>query len=119
MRNLRLAAAAWAVVGGLVTTPASAGPAGNTAAVFVPFTYAPDPVHLPHGEGLTFANLDPLSGEGHSLTQAVPKGTEQFQSPILPPGSTAPVKGVEGLAPGTYPFTCRIHPFMTGTLVVE
>jgi plastocyanin len=31
----------------------------------------------------------------------------------------ATIGGVEGLDSGTYPFSCRIHPFMHGTLIVR
>jgi plastocyanin len=99
--------------------PATAGPAGNTQVVVVPWTYATSPMHVPQGEALTFLNLDPMSGEGHSITHAVQPGAERFQSPITPPGTSSPVAGVEKLERGTYQYTCRIHAFMAGTLVID
>lgn len=117
MRRVMLAAAVG--MAALLPFPASAGPAGNMEVVAAPWTYSMSPVHVPQGETLTFTNLDPLSGEGHSLTHAVRPGSERFLSPIIPPGTNAPVAGVEKLERGTYQFTCRIHPFMAGTLVVD
>ena len=29
------------------------------------------------------------------------------------------VDGVDKLAPGTYYFTCQVHPFMRGTLIAD
>ena len=115
----RIVLAAVAAMAGSLSIPASAGPAGNMVVVAAPWTYSTSPVHVPQGESLTFANLDPISGEGHSLTHAVPAGSERFKSPITPPGESAPVAGVEKLEKGTYQFTCRIHPFMAGTLVID
>jgi plastocyanin len=117
MRRVMLAAAAG--VAALLPFPASAGPAGNMEVVVVPWTYSGSPVHVPHGETLTFTNLDPLSAEGHSLTHAVRPGSESFQSPIVPAGTSAPVARVEKLERGTYEFTCRVHPFMAGTLIID
>ena len=118
MRRVMLAAIA-ALASSLPVVSAGAGPAGNMQVVVAPWTYSASPMHVPQGESLTFTNLDPLSGEGHSFTHAVEPGAERFQSPITPPGTTSPVAGVEKLERGTYPYTCRIHPFMSGTLVID
>jgi plastocyanin len=83
------------------------------------FRYAPNPVHVAPGDTLAFLNLDPLAGEGHSVTHAVPPGEQLFDTPITPPGGAAEVGGVSDLRPGSYMITCRVHAFMTGTLVVE
>lgn len=84
-----------------------------------PFTYSPHPIEVSEGQGLTFANLDGFSGAGHTIAHNVPRGTELFQSPIVPPGTTATVAGVADLAAGTYGFTCRVHTTMSGTLIVR
>jgi len=46
-------------------------------------------------------------------------GSELFKTPIIPTGSQAPVAGVEDLPAGEYRFTCRVHAFMNGVLVVR
>lgn len=98
--------------------PATGRAADSVVAVVAPFRYSPEPIQITRGATLTFANLDPISGEGHSLTHAVASGAEQFKTPIIPPGTTAPVAGVETLQPGQYRFTCRVHGFMRGVLEV-
>lgn len=116
LRHLLMASAVLVALGG----PGSALAAPDQMVVVAaPWTYSPTPIHVPRNQTLTFANLDNFSGEGHSLTQAVAKGTEQFTSPIIPFGTNAKVTGVEKLSVGTYRFACRVHPFMGGTLVVE
>ena len=118
MRRIFVAALAVVVPGALFPVPAKAQERALVVAV-VSWTYSPTPVHVVRGQGLTFANLDGLSGEGHSLTEVAARGTGRFTSPIIPIGSSAPVAGVERLLAGSYRFTCRVHPMMTGTLVVE
>jgi hypothetical protein len=58
-------------------------------------------------------------GEGHSLSQAVTPGKELFKTPIISPGTSIPVAGVAQLPRGEYRFTCRVHAFMSGKLVVR
>lgn len=103
---------------GLAAT-APAGSADGVIAVVVPFRYSPEPIEIAQGGAVTFANLDPVSGEGHSLTHAAAEGAELFKTPIIPPGSSAPVAGVADLAVGEYRFTCRVHAFMRGVLTVR
>ncbi|MGH8990669.1 MAG: cupredoxin domain-containing protein [Acidimicrobiia bacterium] len=105
------------------SVPAQAG--GGVPAVViaaVSWRYSPDPIEISQGEALTFANADAisaLSGDGHSLAHAVKPGQELFQSPITPLGAASNVAGVAALPRGEYGFTCRVHAFMHGTLVVR
>ncbi|MGH9000275.1 MAG: cupredoxin domain-containing protein [Acidimicrobiia bacterium] len=118
--TLVLSAGVGAMVAIVPAAPPPAGGAGGAVATVMPFTYSPDPVEITRGDSLTFYNADGASGEGHSLTHATPSGRgERFQSIIVPPGEHAAVNNVEKLAAGEYPFTCRVHPFMRGALVVE
>jgi plastocyanin len=114
-----LAVTGLGVLMALGTVPA--GASGGTAAVVAvaPFRYSPNPIEISQGDRLTFANFDTLSFEGHSLSQAVKPGQELFQSQITPPGTASTVVGVDKLPKGEYRFTCRVHAFMNGKLVVR
>lgn len=115
MRRVTVLAGLLALAGAqLPSAGAAAHVVGSTG-----FKYMPTPVEIAAGDTLTYVNNDPLSGEGHSLTHAVAEGTELFKTPIIPAGTSADVAGVADLASGTYQFTCRVHAFMTGTLVVK
>lgn len=100
----------------VTTAPASAAPvttapvtAGATTVVIQNFLFAPDTLTVPAGATVTVINQD---GANHTITandgsfdtgNIAGKATGTF---------TAPSK------PGTYPYKCAIHPFMTGTLTV-
>lgn len=77
---------------------------------------------IDRGGTLQFFNPDtyggPLGGRAHTITEDRPDGPPRFDV-FVPWGQASPVGGVEALAPGTYHFTCRIHPFMHGNLVVR
>lgn len=103
---------------GAMPAEAGSGPAAVVVAV-APWRYSPNPIEISQGDTLTFANFDSMSGDGHSLSHAVKPGQERFQSPITPPGTSSTVVGVDGLPKGEYRFTCRVHAFMHGTLVVQ
>ncbi|MHB8671508.1 MAG: outer membrane protein assembly factor BamB family protein [Acidimicrobiales bacterium] len=84
----------------------------------ISFTFIPPAVPLTAGSGLTYTNLDAV---GHNLISdgRHADGTPLFSSPaVVGTGVSVPVSGVELLGAGTYPFTCTIHPFMHGQLVV-
>jgi plastocyanin len=109
-----------AVVALLSCLAAAPAPAADTVVVAVaPFTYTPHPIEVSQGQGVTFANADYFSGAGHTLVHDVPKGSQLFESPIVPVGSSSPVAGVAELTPGTYQFTCRVHRQMSGRLIVK
>ncbi|MGH9036557.1 MAG: cupredoxin domain-containing protein [Acidimicrobiia bacterium] len=98
-----------------------AGPAGadehQMAAFFI--EYLPRSVDTNQGDTLVFANTDPFSGPGHTVTHdAAPGETPKFDSGVVPFGSTMEIPGVAELAPGDYLITCRTHPIMRGYLSV-
>lgn len=125
--------------------PANAEPAARPAlemqahpadVAVVQWQYVPAEVTIEQGETLTFGNYDPVAGvPAHSLDEAVPRCTTppytgnnpgragcrqpMFSSGLVDHGHVHRVHGVEDLLPGRYGFTCQVHPFMTGTLIVE
>lgn len=115
--------------GGGAAGRAGAGSAGGPAGPGGPaltawFThYIPDTVAIDQGGSLQFFNPDlyggPFGGRRHSVTEVRPEGGPPRFDAFVGWGEVAPITGVEGLAPGRYPFTCRVHPFMHGMLVVR
>lgn len=97
------------------------GPAGGALTAW--FThYIPATVNVDKGGTLDFFNPDlyggPFGGRAHTITEVRADGPPRFDVRV-PWGESATIGGVEGLDSGTYPFTCRIHPFMHGNLVVR
>lgn len=109
----------------------------HSADVFVvQWQYVPSEVRIKQGETFTFGNYDPVGGvPAHSLDEAVPGCTAppytgnnrgnagcrypRFSSGLVDHGHVHEVHGVESLPPGSYDFTCQVHSFMKGTLIVE
>jgi len=74
------------------------------------FVFDPSCLIIKSGSSLTLTNKDSAD---HTLTIS---GTSVDIS--VPAGKSAN-GNLTGLAPGTYQFSCTIHPSMTGTLVVQ
>ncbi len=95
----------------VAAAPASGAPAttGATTVVIKNFLFAPDSITVPAGATVRVDNQD---GANHTLTA----NDGSFDTGNIAGRAsgtfTAPSK------PGTYPYKCAIHPFMTGTLVV-
>jgi amicyanin len=60
------------------------------------------------GSVVTWTNRDDIP---HNVVS-----TEKFSSPVLDTDQAFSFKFQE---PGSYPYFCKIHPMMTGTIVVE
>ena len=52
------------------------------------------------------------------LTTTCSSADGLFGTPLIGPGQSAPVAGVEALAPGDYGFYCSLHANMRGTITV-
>ena len=110
---------------GAVATAPAAGPeeAGAAGALTAWFThYIPDTVTIDQGGTLQFFNPDlyggPFGGRAHTITERRADGPPRFDV-MVPFGTASAIGGTEALPAGRYAFTCRIHPFMHGTLVVR
>ncbi|MCF2531560.1 cupredoxin domain-containing protein [Yinghuangia soli] len=93
------------------SAPGSPGDTANTTTVMIKsFAFAPAAFTVAPGATVTVVNQD---DSAHTLTA----NDKAFDTGTLAPGATgtftAPTK------PGTYPFLCTPHPFMTGTLTVR
>jgi plastocyanin len=104
----------------LALAPAAA-PADTTITAQTVWHFDAMSYTLTQGGKLTFANMDQLSPGPHNVTaqQNGSDGKPLFSTPSITNGQTAPVPGASALAPGSYPFLCTVHPFMTATLVVS
>ena len=106
--TLALAGVLWAAPA-LGDTTVTAGP--------VPNTYASKDATIDQGGTLTFQNSDNTAFHDVRSDQNV-EDKPLFTSDTIEGGKTSPVKGVEFLTTGDYPFHCSVHPFMVGTLHV-
>ncbi len=115
-----------AIAVALATLPLGCGaPHAHAASTQLVTVYAdhllPYSVSIERGGTLEFFDPDPWgNGEapGHTVTELnLPK--PRFDSGVVGLGKAAEVSGVSALPPGTYVFTCRIHPFMRGMLIVR
>jgi FtsP/CotA-like multicopper oxidase with cupredoxin domain/plastocyanin len=79
--------------------------------------FSPAEVAVAGGGTVTVVNLDDID---HTVTSVArdAAGNPLFDVRVAT-GTTATVTGVERLADGSYPFFCKFHPGMRGTLVVE
>lgn len=128
-RRLLVAVAAAAILfGGSPSSRAAAPPAAVVVAQH--YQYIPGQsdgvvpykgeVVIAKGGDLTLANLD--ESAPHTLTgPPQPDGSYLFDTPQeVNQFSMAQVQGVAALAPGRYPFFCKLHTnLMSGMLVVE
>jgi len=108
-RTLRAVAAAavlWLFAAGL---PAGAAPPDSAQIVIKDFMFAPDSLTIKAGTMVTWSNKD---DEPHSVVS----DTGLFRSGAKDTDETFSFRFDK---PGTYHFTCSIHPKMVGTIIVE
>ena len=84
-------------------------PASGDAVSIQNFAFAPPNLSVASGTTVTWTNQDDVqhtvsSDDGHSFNSSAFGQGQTFQ--------------FTAGAPGTYTYTCRIHPFMHGTLTV-
>ncbi|HVE98825.1 MAG TPA: cupredoxin domain-containing protein [Mycobacteriales bacterium] len=90
--------------------------AATATAVTVALRFVPEQITIAPGDSLNLVNADVAP---HNLvSKQSRRGVLLFTSATASTGGQVPVRGVEKLAPGAYPFFCSIHPTMLGTLMV-
>ncbi|MCL4423279.1 MAG: cupredoxin domain-containing protein [Actinobacteria bacterium] len=91
--------------------PYSSGPSGNksTTLVIHDFAFHPKDFTIHEGEQIIVKNEDAVT---HTFTA----DNRDFNTGDILPGQI--VKITINLPPGSYPYQCLIHPFMTGVLTV-
>ncbi len=78
------------------------------------FTFSPSPLVVATGAVVTWTNRDAIE---HSVTSGSPDAPSGvFDSDFISPEQSFSFRFDE---PGEYPYFCRRHPFMHGTLIVS
>ena len=105
--------------------PATAGSPGTPLTILegssVQGSPSYDPVTLTvkKGDKITVTNKDTLP---HTVTSGTgptdPNSATQFDTSIMEAGATADIE-TTNIDPAEYPYYCIVHPYMTGTLVVQ
>jgi plastocyanin len=97
------------VAAGCSSSPSGAGSGGATISMSN-LEFSPSTITVSPGQTITAVNNDQVS---HDITG----NSGDFATGTIAPGQTktftAPV------APGRYGFTCTLHPFMNGTIIVH
>jgi plastocyanin len=94
---------------GSLAEPPAAGPTGSTRIVAKNFMFSPVPLTVSAGTTVTWVNSD---DEPHTAVS----DTGLFRSGAMDTNETYSFKFDK---PGTYHFTCSIHPRMVGTVIVK
>jgi YVTN family beta-propeller protein len=89
-----------------VITPAP--PPSTVSVGIAQFAFSPATVTIAAGESVTWTNMDPTD---HTTTS----DSLVWDSEAMPPGATFTTTFDQ---PGTFTYTCEIHPFMHGTVIV-
>jgi plastocyanin len=107
--RLPLAAVSVAMLWWVACSPATAGTPDPTRIVVKDFMFVPMALTINAGSSVTWANMD---DEPHNVVS----DTGLFRSGAIDTNESFSFKFDQ---PGTYHFTCSIHPRMVGTIVVQ
>jgi plastocyanin len=107
--RLLIAALSLAILGGMGSSIAAAAETEATNVVIKDFMFMPMSLTVKAGSTVTWVNMD---DEPHTVVS----NTQMFRSGALDTKETFSFKFTE---PGTYHFTCSIHPRMVGAIVVQ
>jgi plastocyanin len=98
---------------GLTTPNTSQGSAHMATIIIKDFAYHPDRLTVSPGELIKVENHDSVT---HTLTSDSGDAA-YFNTGYIHPGQTAYIHAPQ--KPGTYPYLCLIHQFMTGVIIVR
>jgi plastocyanin len=115
-----------ATTSGAATGPSSTGgPPGTPLTILQGASvqgspdYDPDSLTVKKGDKITVTNKDTLP---HTVTSGTgpqdPTSAKLFDTSIIEPAATADI-ATTNVDAGNHPFYCIVHPYMTGTLVVQ
>jgi amicyanin len=90
--------------------PASSALASAQSATIANFQFEPTPITVMTGETVTWTNKDAVA---HTVTST---GAKQFDSGNLQAGKSF---SFTFDTPGTYQYTCTLHPYMKGEVIVQ
>ena len=107
--RLVIAALSVAILGGMGGSIAAAAETDPPKVVVKDFMFTPMSLTVKAGSTVTWVNID---DEPHTVVS----NTQLFRSGALDTKETFSFKFTE---PGTYHYTCSIHPRMVGTIVVR
>lgn len=95
--------------GGAICMPSAAQTPDQNQIVIQEFMFTPNPLTVKAGATVTWVNMD---DEPHSVVS----NTAMYRSGALDTKESFSFKFAQ---PGTYHFTCSIHPRMVGIIVVQ
>jgi len=107
------------------TVPPPSGPSGTPLTILEGASvqgspdYDPDSLTVKKGDKITVTNKDTLP---HTVTSGTgpqdPNSAKLFDTSIIEAGATADI-ATTTVDAGNHPYYCVVHPYMTGTLVVQ
>jgi plastocyanin len=98
---------------GSASSPAATGAKGAADTIVIKnFMFSPDSLTVAPGATVRVHNEDSVT---HTMTDKANPGL--FSTGDIPAGQTKTIKAPAKA--GSYPYICRIHQFMSGTLVVS
>ena len=121
LRRIRRLVAASGAALALVVLHAPPAAALDGAVAIAAFSYVSPVVVVTAGGSLTHVNLDGPAGIAHNIVSLAANpatGAPYFASPLTLSAAPTNVDGVAGTPPGVYQYTCDLHAFMTGLLVI-
>jgi plastocyanin len=93
------------------TAPSSGSGSGGSATITIKnFAFSPSTITVTPGEKVTVTNQD-------SVAHTVTANDKKFDTGDISPGKT--VTFTAPSSPGSYPYICTIHQYMTGMLTVK